>query len=1157
MDSKLRNKWLIILAVLGVCAWWVYPPRQKLVLGPDLAGGTTLLYEVQVPEGADTQETLRRVIEVVSKRVDPDGVRNLVFQAVAGGRIQILMPHPSREVVAKREQYQRLLAEVTESNVAPGELISALRLEGDARRDRLEKLVRGVEPRRALFERAAERYDALVAAENARRQANAEPGSDPDIELAEKVVEAKLAFDTVMQRIEATNIDPVALGHAMELPAKPQLDRQTGQPLPGSSQREQELSKFYSRHTERAEQIQRLVAAYDAYFREKRPLEDPNDLIRLLRGQGVLEFRIAAQLGADQVPDADELRQALRERGPRVLPPDAPLRWYVIDDVEGWLVDTAQSLMRDSRRPRREIVADLRKELESDPGAFFARYESGMIGGTDGKDYYLLLWNTPDRSLTPRQPGWQLTYATVGRDQYGLPAIDFRLNAAGASYFGALTKGNVNRRMAIVLDGRVYSAPNINEPIEGGSGIISGRFSQSDLNYLINTLSAGSLQAQMSQEPIEIRTIQPTLGADNLLRGLKAAWLSLIAVGIFVTAYYFFGGIVANLALLANLVIILGMMAKLQATFTLPGIAGIILNIGMCVDANVLIFERIREELRRGANMLTALRVGHDKAFSAIFDGNLTTLIVCIVLGYFGTAEIKGFGVVLGIGLVANLFTAVFMANTILQTYYRTFPRRTMGSLPRAVPAVEKVLHPRIDWMSKRRVFYTISIIGCTAAIALCLARGEDLFDIEFRSGTEVSFSLREGQSLTHQQVRDSLKATPLEGATVIVVGDTDAGGRATQFSIVTEKIDTDEVSGTIRQSLGEVLDVQPVLSFRGDDVQEVSAAPVYPITESDLGQAIGRNAPHNVSEYRGGVAMVLEEIRPSVTLDSVRERIKSMRLQPEYEQMQFRPFDVIGLESDPANPDRFTSVAIVSHDPSADYFAGEEMWRSTVASTEWNLVRDALTREQSFSKVSRFTPTVARTMVYNAIASLVLSVVAILAYIWFRFGSLRYGLAAVVAMVHDVLIALGLIAASAFIYAALGPNPLLITPFKINMGMIAALLTIIGYSLNDTIVVFDRIRENRGKLAHASPGIINDSVNQTFSRTLLTGMTTLLAILLLYVLGGEAIRGFAMAMFVGIVAGTYSSIALASPLLLIGTGGDPPRGQRAATGTEVKPLTA
>ncbi|MEX0742227.1 MAG: protein translocase subunit SecD, partial [Phycisphaeraceae bacterium] len=846
-------------------------------------------------------------------------------------------------------------------------------------------------------------------------------------------------------------------------------------------------------------------------------------------------------------PDADELREELSEQGPRAAASDETRHWFRIDDPASWASgDDREARERDLER------------LRENPAAYFAANRS-MVAAEYGTDIYLLLWDTPERSITSRDPGWQLTRAMSSQDQQGFPAVGFELNTVGASYMGRLTSENLQQPMAIVLDGRVYSAPNINSQIRG-SGIITGRFSAPELEYLIRTLQAGALQATLSEEPISVRTVGPTLGQDNLERGLRTSIYALIIVAVFMMIYYFFAGMVANMALFANIVIILGMMSTIQAAFTLPGIAGVVLTIGMCVDANVLIFERIREELRRGADMPTSLRLGYQKALSAIVDGNLTNLIICFVLGFTATAEVRGFAVTLGIGIVATLFTSVFMTRIIFDAYYRAFGAKQMSMLPTLVPGIDRVLTPAIRWVAKRRVYFGVSTALIVVSILLIGARGVDLLDIEFRGGTEVTFDMTEGERLSLPEVRERLDATDLPDYTAVPLGSVDDAYRAESFSILTTLSETEQVTGIVQSAFEDVLDVQPSVQFAGMETESAADAPLYPVDETNLGQVINEPAVEDdVSDHIGGVAIVLRDLSPSLTIGQIEDRINNMRLQPDYETLQFRPpSQVVGLRPDPENPGQYVEAVVISSDPNVRYSDDPTQWEQVVASTEWNLVRDALTRETSLSKVSNFTPTVARTMAQAAIIAVLISLIAIVAYIWFRFGSLRYSLAAIAALVHDVVITVGLVAASAYIFNLSEPLAqfFLIDPFKINMGMIAALLTIIGYSLNDTIVIFDRIRENRGKLAFATPAIINDSINQTISRTLITSGTTLLAVVMLYIFGGSGIHAFAFALVVGIMVGTYSSIAIAASLLLFGIDvkDDPPAAELASP-AEAKPV--
>jgi SecD/SecF fusion protein len=575
-------------------------------------------------------------------------------------------------------------------------------------------------------------------------------------------------------------------------------------------------------------------------------------------------------------------------------------------------------------------------------------------------------------------------------------------------------------------------------------------------------------------------------------------------------------------------------MSSLGATFTLPGIAGIVLTIGMCVDANVLIFERIREELARGSKMYVALRLGYQKASAAIIDGNLTNLIVCIILYYTATADVKGFAVTLGIGIIATLFTAVFMTRVIFEAWYRLFPKRKMNMLPIALPMIDRLLTPKIDWYGLRKAFWVFSAVVLMASLVLVFSRGQDMLDIEFRSGTEVSFDLAGEKLMALPEARKRLADAGLEDFQVIPL-DAENQLQSHSFSVVSIESDAEKVTAKVQRAFEGLLDIKPVLSFKAVDAQ-AGEAPVYPVTRESLGQVINRPAVEDrIGEFVGGVAIVLDEIQPSVTATDLEERIRFMRAQPDYQDSQFRRFRVVGLSPDPQNPGRFTSVAVLSSDEEISYFEDQATWQSTLAAGEWRLVRDALTRESSFSKVTNFDPTVATTLANQAIVAMLLSVIAIIVYIWFRFGSFRYGVMASVALVHDVIWTLGFLALGAFVYDTAIGHALLLEPFKINMAVIAALLTLVGYSLNDTIIVFDRIREVRGRLGYVTPQIINDAINQTISRTALTGGTTFLAIVFMYAFGGAGVHGFAFAMTVGVVVGTYSSVAIAAPLLLFG----------------------
>jgi SecD/SecF fusion protein len=298
------------------------------------------------------------------------------------------------------------------------------------------------------------------------------------------------------------------------------------------------------------------------------------------------------------------------------------------------------------------------------------------------------------------------------------------------------------------------------------------------------------------------------------------------------------------------------------------------------------------------------------------------------------------------------------------------------------------------------------------------------------------------------------------------------------------------------------------------------------------------------VPEYIGGVAILIEDVQPPVTVKEITERLDRMRMQPDFSQYAARDHDVFGLElADPDNPGRgYRSFVVVVNDPFRSYLQIDpEQWYREVADPEWMLVSRALQQPASLEQVSSFSSAVAATLSAQAIVAVVLTLLGILVYIWVRFGSLRYSLAAIVALVHDVTIALGLLALSAVVGGTAIGSALLIEPFRIDLGVVAALLTIIGYSLNDTIVILDRIRENRGKLPLPTVPIVNRSINQTVSRTLLTSVTTLVAVAIMYAEGGSGIRPFTYTLLAGLIVGTYSSVAIAAPLVVSRAGGRKP----------------
>ena len=368
--------------------------------------------------------------------------------------------------------------------------------------------------------------------------------------------------------------------------------------------------------------------------------------------------------------------------------------------------------------------------------------------------------------------------------------------------------------------------------------------------------------------------------------------------------------------------------------------------------------------------------------------------------------------------------------------------------------------------------------------------------------------------------------------------------GEDTGFTIATLVSDAEAVSEAVKTAFGEVLDTTSSIDFSGAGVGVAQAAGlVEPITDSDLGEVLDDPTVQvNAGEYLGGVALVLENLEPAASPEQLRERIQRMRRQPDFAELGYREFDVIGLDragvTDEGEP-AFSRLVVLSSDGLTDYAANPAGFDAAdgLAATEWKLVQDALATDSSLASVTKFDAQVSGTMQQQALAAMVLSVLVVIAYIALRFGSFRYGIAAIIALVHDVAAAVGVLAICGWLYGQSWAQAFLLDDFKINLAIVAAILTLIGYSLNDTIIVFDRIRENKGRLPEPTPQIVNDSINQTISRTVLTSGTTLLAVGTLYLLGGPGVHGFAFAMLIGVFVGTYSSFAIAAPLLLVGGG--------------------
>ena len=686
--------------------------------------------------------------------------------------------------------------------------------------------------------------------------------------------------------------------------------------------------------------------------------------------------------------------------------------------------------------------------------------------------------------------GGYLTRALSSYDSNMQPCVNFSFNSAGAALFGTLTSQNLpdpsNRltsRLGILLDDVLLSAPTIRSAISG-DGQITGSFKQADVDYLIGVLNAGSLPAALYSQPISEQRISPQLGEDTIRSGARAMILATIVVLAFMLAYYRFSGLVADLAVLLNIVLVVALMISIKAAFTLAGLAGLVLSVGMAVDANVLIYERMREETDRGAALRMAIRNGFQRAFATIVDSNLTTLITGFVLFAIGTDQLKGFAVTLILGLTLNLFTAVFCSRVMFDLAERN---RWITKLSMA----RFFGQPNFQFVSWVRPAIIGSTLFILAGLAGAMQRGQGLFDIDFTGGSSVQVAFKNGQTPDISAVRDAVSMLP--DAAVSAVRSEGASEEA-----VTYKIDT---------------------SLRDDAAVERTLQEVFPGALATYSMKFGE-----ITTKEEEVGKPAEgQLNTVVSLDFP-EKINQPTLRSTMES---------ALEAEGAATAAFTLDAAGMTSRTKPY----QTW-SLTTSLDPDTTRKVLNRVSGklaetpvYLSSNTIGGKVAGNTKVTAVYALLASLLLIVLYVWVRFQNVAFGLAAVVALIHDVLVTVACLALSRYVAPFMGWA--LVDDFKISLDVVAALLTIVGFSINDTIVIFDRLRELRGKSSYVTAEMVDRAVNQTLSRTILTSGTAFLATLILYLFGGQGIHAFAFAMLIGIITGTYSTIYIASPIVL------------------------
>ena len=596
-------------------------------------------------------------------------------------------------------------------------------------------------------------------------------------------------------------------------------------------------------------------------------------------------------------------------------------------------------------------------------------------------------------------------------DQFGRPEVSMTMNSEGARQWAALTKANIGKAIAIVLDGVVYSAPRVNSEIDGGQSSISGNFSVEDTKDLANTLKSGRMPAPA--KIVQEEVVGPTLGAQSIEQGLVSFAIAFVLLMLYmVVMYNIIPGMMANLALIVNIFFTLGVLASFQSALTMPGIAGLVLSLGTAVDANVLIYERIKEELRLGKGMRQALKEGYGNAFSAIFDSNLTSLITGVILLVTGTGPIRGFATTWIIGIMISFFTAVFLTRLVFEN--RVSKDKWLGQTFSTSFSKNFMQDKSFHFLSMYKKSFTVWGVVVMICIVSFAVRGLSR-SIDFTGGRNYVVTLNKPT-----QVEEVRKV--MNGAFVNIVGE-NAGKTATTTVIA---LGTD--GKTVRISTNYNID---------------SNNPA----EDDKAETILYNALK-----KGG----------------------------------------------------FVNQASVENFKNPDIREGGSIIQS--------------------AKVG---PSIAKNITYNAFMSVLLAIFFIFLYILLRFRNIGFSVGSVAGLVLDTTIVIGCFS---LCYGWIGFS------LEIDQTFIGAILTVIGYDINDTVVVYDRIRENLGKHKHNLAKadiqkIFNDSINQTLSRTINTSASTLIVLVSIFILGGASIRSFAFAMIIGIIIGTLSSIFIASPV--------------------------
>jgi SecD/SecF fusion protein len=1220
---------VLSLVVNGLAAYWYMTNGGGFKLGVDLVGGTILVYEVDKDKFADAraqkefEDRSQQLAASLKHRIDPADLYNVTIRQVGTWRVEIILPTGGQhQAEIEARAWQDLLNKVRDHYQLPDARFEDVAAGEDATLvDQVYKLLEQQnrpETREDIsaFVHANYKVRALTSEEVEKVKETISRVGSLEFRILANDHDDKRALELARQYFERAQKGDGPERRALtdaaitNRPPPPPLDN--GNPFIDTATG---LGQFTYSWVELG-RLERATMGLDNASEGGMVEENGKKVWRPLTTFGAAQGLSDTQLNQRRKNLMwHEVAVARGDEKVATEPTkDGQVNRFVKTGTENWkkLLDEARrqyglAANADLNVPRdqtealatrvHELLPKDKREANPVPGILkfidehyqtesFQLYPLQNMGGVplysrrvlnpsrlpkeeqDKKVEYFVLTRDPQKGK--EVTGLYLQGAKRGVDNQQRPCVQFTFNQVGGDRFYDLTSQNAptrdgfHRFLAVVLDGQIISAPSLNAKIHS-EGIIEGNFTADEVDRIVTLLNSGALPASLKPQPVSENTIGPTLGADTISKGTWSVLFAFAAVLVFMLIYYRFSGIVACIALLANLLLTVAFMVIVQATFTLPGLAGLVLMLGMAVDANVLIYERLREERDRGATLALAIRNGYDRAFPVILDTHLSSIFTAIVLYAVGNDQLKGFGISLTVGLVISLFTSLFMTRLMFDIWL------AKGWLHK-LSMMRLLSKPNFDFMAVRHYFFAGTIIVSVLGAALFfwrLDKGE--LDIDFVGGTAYSGQLvkpvgistlrslltdekrqeellggvtvRErgtagrsfdityrgetkprrielAESATVEDVRKRAERLPDPGVDQIFVRSNDPkvreGNKSAYFTVRTTEKSPELVQAAITRLLvepdpehpGQVKDLlkkigmEPVSLDKPDQpVLHINAAN----TEAELNFVDLANGEPAFASPTEVHALLDREFR-ALDLDNLTQRFK---------------LDGVGKQEN----GKFQRMALRLPQP----LKHEDLTRVLVSLQKQFSDRPTPERLENFDK------TLAGETQTRALYAILASWAAILLYLWFRFGNWTFGAAAVLCLIHDLCFTLGCIAVAHYLHMVpwLGPH-LLLDDFKINLPTVAALLTLVGYSVNDTIVVFDRIREVRGKNPELTYKMINDSVNQTLSRTLLTAATVFLVVFVLYVLGGEGVHLFAYVMVVGVLVGTYSSIYIASPLLIV-----------------------